>query len=242
MVDNKKKSPPEFNLLVLQISAVAIIVVAAVVIKFFGGSFYGDVRNWYIQNFEDETKISEVIPDESPSETESADESYREETQSESEENTEPKESSQEETTQVVEVVRANAGADCNTLKIPVSGAMLTSSYGNRSNPITSEKELHKGMDFAAKKGTGIVAAAAGKVILVKNSASYGKYIKVDHGGGLVTLYAHCNSIIKKEGDTVRKGETIATVGSTGQSTGNHLHFEVILNGKNLNPEWLLSW
>ena len=88
----------------------------------------------------------------------------------------------------------------------------------------------------------GIAAAAAGKVVLVKNSPSYGKYIKVDHGKGLVTLYAHCNSIIKKEGDMVRKGETIATVGNTGQSTGYHLHFEVILNGKNLNPEWLLKW
>ncbi|MBO5725572.1 MAG: M23 family metallopeptidase [Clostridia bacterium] len=235
MNEKVKKSIPEFNLFVLQISAVAIIVVAAVVIKFCGGSFYTDVRNWYIENFEDETSVSEVIPSE---QTESKPDELEILTE-------EPIESELEVThteTEVVEVVHANASYDCNSLKMPVSGATLTSSYGNRSNPFTSEKELHKGMDFAAKKGTGIVSAAAGKVILVKNSASYGKYIKVDHGSGLVTLYAHCNSIIKKEGDIVRKGETIATVGSTGQSTGNHLHFEVILNGKNLNPEWLLSW
>ena len=236
MVDNKKKSPPEFNLLVLQISAVAIIVVAAVVIKFFGGSFYKDVRSWYIENFEDETKISEVIPEEEDGEDKP--------TESESQiEELPPSESDEViETTQTVEVLRADAAADCNTLKVPLKNATITSNYGNRSNPITSQKEVHKGMDFAAKKGTGIAAAAEGKVVLVKNSPSYGKYIKVDHGKGLVTLYAHCNSIIKKEGDMVRKGETIATVGNTGQSTGYHLHFEVILNGKNLNPEWLLKW
>lgn len=235
MNEKVKKSIPEFNLFVLQISAVAIIVVAAVVIKFCGGSFYTDVRNWYIENFEDETRVSEVIPSE---QTESKPEELEILTE-------EPIESELDVTyteTEVVEVVHANASYDCNSLKMPVSGATLTSSYGNRSNPITSKKEVHKGMDFAAKKGTGIVSAAAGKVILVKTSPSYGKYIKVDHGDGLVTLYAHCNSIIKKEGDIVRKGETIATVGSTGQSTGNHLHFEVILKGKNLNPEWLLSW
>ena len=236
MVDNKKKSPPEFNLLVLQISAVAIIVVAAVVIKFCGGDFYDDVRNFYIDNFEDETKISEVIPEENkeaekPTDSEPQPEQLPQNT-----------EEASVQTAQTIEVLRADAAGDCNTLKMPLKNAVITSNYGNRSNPITSKKEVHKGMDFAAKKGTGIASAAGGKVILVKNSPSYGKYIKIDHGGGLVTLYAHCNSILKKEGDIVRKGETIATVGSTGQSTGYHLHFEVILKGKNLNPEWLLKW
>ena len=240
MNEKSKKNIPEFNLFVLQISAVAIVIVSVVVMKFCGGTFYTDVRNWYIENFEDETKVSEVIPDEKESVRQ--DKELEEIEIAPSDETSQIELNEEYEQTEVVEVVHAGSSAECNTLKIPVSGAILTSSYGNRANPITSVKELHKGMDFAAQKGTGIACAAAGKVVLVKTSPTYGKYIKVDHGSGLVTLYAHCNSIIKKEGDVVRKGETIATVGSTGQSTGNHLHFEVILNGKNLNPEWLLSW
>ena len=119
----------------------------------------------------------------------------------------------------------------------PVSGGgRVTSSFGYRIHPILKEKKLHTGMDIAAPSGTGIFAANDGRVIFAGTKGSYGKAVIVDHGGGIVTLYAHCSSILVSDGQDVKKGETIAKVGSTGYSTGPHLHFEVRVNGDYVNP------
>ncbi len=237
MNSSTKKSSSEFNLIVFQISCVVILVVAAITIKFIGGSFYEDVRNWYVENFEDETKVSEVVP-ERQREAIKADAVIDIETVIQ-----EPAITVNNSLPVINTVIssKKEINYEYNSLQMPLKKYSITSKFGYRNNPINGRYEFHKGLDMAADKGTGICSVSAGKVILVKNSPSYGKYIKVDHGGGLQTLYAHCNSIIKKEGDTVKQGEAIATVGNTGQSTGNHLHFEIILNGKYQNPEWLLS-
>ena len=119
----------------------------------------------------------------------------------------------------------------------PVSGGgKVTSPFGYRIHPILKEKKLHTGMDIAAPSGTAILAANDGKVIFAGTKGSYGKAMIVDHGGGIVTLYAHCSSLIASDGQTVQKGDTIAKVGSTGYSTGPHLHFEVRVNGDYVNP------
>lgn len=99
----------------------------------------------------------------------------------------------------------------------------------------------HKGMDIASPKGTDIYAAADGKVILAERDSLYGKYIIISHGNGLETLYSHCNTLNVKKGDTVKAGQKIATVGITGNATGYHLHFEVVKNGKRVNPETYLG-
>lgn len=118
---------------------------------------------------------------------------------------------------------------------LAVSGR-FSSGYGGRVNPITGRQEFHSGVDLAAPMGTGILAANDGKVIFANRRGTYGNAIMVDHGGGIVTLYAHCSSFVASEGQMVKKGQVIARVGSTGYSTGPHLHFEVRIKGKHVNP------
>ena len=100
---------------------------------------------------------------------------------------------------------------------------------------------MHEGIDFPAETGTPIVAAASGKVVYADWHAAYGKMLEVDHGNGLVSRYAHASTVLVKEGDLVVRGQRVATVGSTGRSTGPHLHFEVRLNGVPQNPARFLQ-
>ncbi len=95
---------------------------------------------------------------------------------------------------------------------------------------------MHKGLDFAAKTGTRILAADSGKVIWSGWKGGYGYCLQIDHGGGYTTTYGHCSKLIADTGDNVRRGDYVANVGSTGQSTGPHLHFEVRKNGKPIDP------
>jgi len=113
----------------------------------------------------------------------------------------------------------------------------VTSAFGNRLHPILKTYKLHTGIDIGAKSGTDILAANSGKVIAsAYNAGGYGYYIMVDHGGGIVTLYAHSSKLLVSKGDVVSRGQVIAKVGSTGMSTGAHLHFEVRINGQYVNP------
>lgn len=119
----------------------------------------------------------------------------------------------------------------------PVPGyATITSGYGMRMHPIFGVYRLHTGVDIGAPLGTSIVAANEGVVVLASYSSSYGNYVMVDHGGGVVTLYAHGSKICVELGQEVKKGDEIMLVGSTGWSTGPHLHFEVRINGETLDP------
>ena len=116
----------------------------------------------------------------------------------------------------------------------------VTSEFGYRVHPILKIKKLHTGIDIGCPTGTNIVAANFGKVIKAGWNNSYGYMVMVDHGGGIVTLYAHNSSLTVKTGDNVERGQTIAKSGSTGMSTGPHLHFEVRVNGEYQNPRnWL---
>jgi murein DD-endopeptidase MepM/ murein hydrolase activator NlpD len=115
-------------------------------------------------------------------------------------------------------------------LGMPLKSAYRNSSpFGYRVHPITGKKKLHSGMDMAAPKGTSVYAAESGVVIVAQSWSGYGNCIVIDHGGGLSTLYGHLmnGGIYVKKGQTVKRGQKIGGVGSTGQSTGNHLHFEV---------------
>lgn len=119
----------------------------------------------------------------------------------------------------------------------PVAGGgRVTSPYGNRIHPVLRERIFHTGIDIAASSGTAILAANDGRVIYTGYRGSYGNTVMIDHGGGIVTLYAHASSILVSEGQDVKRGDTVARVGSTGRSTGPHLHFEVRENGNYVNP------
>lgn len=119
----------------------------------------------------------------------------------------------------------------------PVPGSTrVTSPYGYRIHPILHTKKFHSGVDIAASTGTPIVAANEGTVIFSGNRGGYGKCVIIDHGGGIITLYGHCNELSVSSGQSVSRGSTIATVGSTGRSTGPHCHFEVRINGSTTDP------
>lgn len=105
-----------------------------------------------------------------------------------------------------------------------------------RGPDLFGSTSLHRGIDIAAPTGTPITAAAQGTVIWSGLRGTYGNLVKLDHGNGFVTYYAHCSQLLVQEGDTVDQGETIALVGSTGRSTGPHCHFEIRINGTAVNP------
>ena len=116
------------------------------------------------------------------------------------------------------------------------SSQRVTSPFGNRINPINKKPEYHKGIDIGAMYGSNITAAEGGVVIGAEWSGSYGNMVVISHGNGLSTVYAHCSSMLVSKGAAVVKGQVIARIGSTGYSTGNHLHFEVRVNGVAQNP------
>ena len=116
------------------------------------------------------------------------------------------------------------------------SSRLITSEYGYRIHPIQGTKKMHTGIDIGAKSGTDIVAAAGGTVIMAQYYGGYGNCVIVDHGGGVSTLYAHMSKIGVSNGQKVSAGQSIGKVGSTGNSTGPHLHFEVRINGNTQNP------
>jgi len=123
----------------------------------------------------------------------------------------------------------------------PVEAAFNSSSYGWRIDPFNGNKAFHEGLDFTALTGTPIYAAAGGIVSSAEQTPDYGKIVKIDHGFGLETRYAHGSKLVVKAGQRVEKGQKIAEVGSTGRSTGPHLHYEIRLNGNPLDPRKYLK-
>jgi len=118
----------------------------------------------------------------------------------------------------------------------PIIKGWLSSYYGMRIHPITGKLEMHKGLDFAAKMHDPIIAVAKGIVTFAGTKHGYGKVVDINHGNGIVTRYAHASRLLVSVGDMVEKGFQIAEIGSTGRSTGPHVHFEVLKNGRQVNP------
>jgi murein DD-endopeptidase MepM/ murein hydrolase activator NlpD len=123
----------------------------------------------------------------------------------------------------------------------PILDRWFSSNFGYRIDPFTGQRTFHEGIDFPAEKGTAVTAAASGTVVFAGVHPEYGKMVEIDHGNGLISRYAHASQLAVKEGDLVVAGQRIATVGSTGRSTGPHLHFEVRLNGVPQNPARFLA-
>ena len=118
----------------------------------------------------------------------------------------------------------------------PINKGWTSSYFGMRTDPFTGRRAHHKGMDFAGKDGSDVVAVASGIVTWASRRYGYGNLVEINHGNGYVTRYGHNKTILVKVGDTVKKGQNLSLMGSTGRSTGPHVHFEVMVNGRQVNP------
>jgi len=119
----------------------------------------------------------------------------------------------------------------------PVPNGRNVSGFGYRGNPFGGAREFHNGVDLVAPGGSPILAAADGVVVIAKRAGAYGLLVRIDHGYGFQTRYAHCSNLYVRPGDVVRRGEVVAAVGATGRATGNHVHYEVLRDGVNVDPE-----
>lgn len=150
-----------------------------------------------------------------------------------------------DDTLKTVDLVMQMKGAQLQRTPtaIPVSmnNARVSSTYGWRKNPVTGRYMLHSGVDFAAPAGSSVFAASAGIVVAAGTMNGYGNVVDIDHGNGVVTRYAHNSKLLVKAGDLVAKRQVIARVGSTGRSTGSHVHFEVRVNDEPTDPIAFLS-
>lgn len=126
--------------------------------------------------------------------------------------------------------------------RLPVEGGRLVSSFGNRVDPINRRRAFHSGIDFSLPAGSPVRSSAAGTITVAAYDSEYGKRVEIDHGNGLTTLYAHLSSITVRVGEIVKPAQLIGEVGSTGRSTGAHLHFEVLKDGKYIDPRRVLSF
>ncbi|SEP60535.1 Peptidase family M23 [Ectothiorhodospira magna] len=123
----------------------------------------------------------------------------------------------------------------------PVASGWISSGYGTRTDPFTGRQVFHRGVDFAGRPGTEILAVAGGIVIFADYHNTFGKLVEIDHGQGYVTRYAHNRAMRVAVGDTVRKGQVIAEMGATGRATGPHVHFEVLKDGRHMNPHRFIN-
>ncbi|MCW8919435.1 MAG: M23 family metallopeptidase [Gammaproteobacteria bacterium] len=118
----------------------------------------------------------------------------------------------------------------------PITKGWLSSNYGTRNDPFSGKPEFHKGVDLAGKEGSDIISVAAGVVTWAGKRYGYGNLVEVNHGNGYVTRYGHAKEVLVTAGETIRKGQRIASMGSTGRSTGPHVHFEVWVDGHTVDP------
>ncbi|WP_296814476.1 M23 family metallopeptidase [Brevundimonas sp.] len=123
----------------------------------------------------------------------------------------------------------------------PVEGYSVNSRFGLRRLSYERRARMHEGLDFAAPSGTPVLSAAEGEVLRTGTSPSYGRYVEVRHDNGVTSFYAHLSAIVVAEGDRLQAGERLGSVGSTGRSTGPHLHFEIRRDGEQINPEDFLG-
>ncbi len=209
-------------LIIIQLIVSAVIVIAALVIKLIGGEVHGQAAAWFYDNYNNSvfTNTADgIIP-------------YTD--------NIKLKETSKpapdikaEDSDDIVEKLKK-----CITK--PLKNAVITSGFGGRE--LNGEEQNHKGIDLGADKGTEIYAAFDGDVIISGEDPTYGNYVVISHKDEVKTLYAHCSKLLVKKGDKIKAGDKIALVGATGDADGNHLHFEVIVNGENIDPSEIIEY
>ena len=200
-----------------------LIILTLTLLKFVFNNSFKKFSEYYNENFLDNINIEQVIEEKPIQQDKKADEN-----------NIKP--------VAVVDAALEKLNADSITTNmcLPVDYQRISSEYGYRYNPVTGKYALHSGIDFAAPDGQEIYAVEDGVVNKSMYSTDLGYFVQIDHSNGLYSTYAHCSELKVEQGDDVRKGDLIALVGSTGQSTGPHLHFEIKLNNTILNPIYYL--
>lgn len=228
----KVKRPKDrfLNFLIAQIFFCSIAVIFVLVISAIGGEIYDYSKSVFNECFNKPININQVL---NAKQTKAVLQAQNSSQKSEKNNYVSDKK---------IKTVLTSATAD-NSMCMPVDGS-VTSEYSYRIHPITGDYKLHSGIDIAANTGDNIYSVLDGVVSEIdrKCKTTYGKYIVIKHSTGTSTLYGHCSKIIAKTGESVKKGQVIAKVGSTGNSTGPHLHFEVKVNGEKLNPRWFADF
>jgi murein DD-endopeptidase MepM/ murein hydrolase activator NlpD len=138
-------------------------------------------------------------------------------------------------------IMNSNLETSIHPAGRPIEKGWISSYFGMRNDPFSGKRTMHKGMDFAGKEGSNVVAVAAGVVTWAGHRYGYGELVEINHGKGYVTRYGHNKAVLVEIGDRIRPGQAIATMGSTGRSTGPHVHFEVVRNGKVVDPTKYIS-
>jgi len=198
---------PHLAIILLHCAICGLIIIAVLIIKLFFADYFTEIKKWYNDNVNAETKIENVVADIGV----------------------------------VGPIEEINLPLE-EGLMNPINGE-ITSPFGYRLDPFTGKPSNHSGLDIGAPKGENIVSVAAGVVEKIGlGHKEYGNYIIINHGGSFSTLYAHCDSIVANIGDYVSAGEHVAECGSTGRSTGNHLHLEIRINEKRIDPEPFLNY
>lgn len=213
-ITNSEKEPKKdyfFALMLLQVSVAALALAFVFCSKTFGGEFFSSVKSWYEKEFLRETTALQVIEKDEPA---------------------------GDNDPASITVMAKDSGI--NSICVPISGN-VTSSFGYRIHPIYGDERLHRGVDIGGDYGQNVQCALDGKVVETGQGKSYGNYVIVEHSEHLKTLYAHCQEITVEKGENVKKGDTVALVGSTGDSTGPHLHFEIMIDGKPVDPQLIIG-
>ncbi len=204
-------------LIFIQLGVCIAAVAAAFVIKLIGGNIYAQTGTWFFSNYNNSVftdNITRIMPYSDEVSVSSENKAY---------------------------VQQGEDGKNETAVRMtsPLKTLEVTSAYGKRQ--LDGSVQLHKGIDLAAQENESIFAAGSGQVTIAQKDDSYGNYIVITHDNNIRTLYAHCSKLIVKKGDMVSAGDKIALAGNTGQAYGVHLHFEVIVGGKNADPSKYLD-
>ncbi len=216
-------------LISIQVGACLIILVVALGIRLFGGSIYEMVKGWYLGSVNESIMVNVTKDD--------LLEIFQKNTSSVSDTDTAQTGAKPQANTLAVTYGKNQEGPVTLSvlLKSPVANGTISSAFGERDG------KFHQGLDIAADIDTPITASLTGVVKEAGENDSYGKYVLLNHGSGIETRYAHCNSISVKQGDHVNMGDEIAKVGNTGDSSGPHVHLELLIGGTPYNPQTVLQ-
>ncbi len=205
----RNKTPVTFSLTMVQCIACMVLLLLALILRLIGGSFFDVLRSLFQQAITD-TAVTQTVTESLTVAVGGTNLSIDEPS-----------------ITKIPESVSTQPVVLQEQAVLPLAEGKITSGFGYRNDPFTDEWGFHTGVDIGAPKGTAIMAVYDGVVVRTDENSGYGKYLVIQHGNGAQTLYAHCSVLCKKEGEEVSAGEVVAKVGSTGNSTGNHLHWEL---------------
>lgn len=219
---DKKITAGSQLLIIIQLIICTLLLISAFVIKTIGGSLYAQVGTWFYDHYNNSVFTN----------TKNNILSFTDKTKTTENKDVIPQTDNSTENSDVMDKIKSD-------MKKPLAKGTLTSVFGKSAE--SSDAKFHKGIDIGTDKGSVISAMLDGTVIIADKDDSYGNYIVLEHSDNVKTLYAHCSELCVKQGEKVAAGQKIALVGSSGDSDGNHLHLEVIIDDENINPQELLG-